>query len=75
MYEHARSFPIQDILNKKHTDVEYELLLWQLLESIKNAQRGICRLPNYVDCGEPLYEEHESFRERFDTVRKILKVC
>ncbi|KAI0901647.1 hypothetical protein F4806DRAFT_490120 [Annulohypoxylon nitens] len=69
-YEHAKSLPIQDILNKKHTDVEYELVLWQLLESIGNAQRGICRLPNYLDCGEPLYEEYGSFGERFDTTSK-----
>ncbi|XDG01366.1 hypothetical protein ABKA04_000981 [Annulohypoxylon sp. FPYF3050] len=42
-------------------------------ESIGNAQRGICRLPNYLDCGEPLYEEYGSFGERFDTVKKVLK--
>ncbi|KAI1452470.1 hypothetical protein F4805DRAFT_447380 [Annulohypoxylon moriforme] len=37
------------------------------------AQRGLCRLPNYLDCGKPLYEEYESFRDRFNAVENVLR--
>ncbi|KAI1213569.1 uncharacterized protein F4807DRAFT_456913 [Annulohypoxylon truncatum] len=72
-YEHARNSNVQGILNKKYNDLEYELVFWQLLESIYDSQRGHCRLPNHLDRGKPHYEEYRSFGERFDAVINALR--
>ncbi|KAI2616680.1 hypothetical protein GGS26DRAFT_603767 [Hypomontagnella submonticulosa] len=72
-YEPESSQSFKRVRNGKHSDIEFELVLWPLLMSTRDAQAGKCNLPNYLWCGEPQYNAFESFKGRFEAVREALK--
>ncbi|KAI1144262.1 hypothetical protein F5Y05DRAFT_418335 [Hypoxylon sp. FL0543] len=72
-YEPEGSQSVKKIKNGAYTDLEFELVLWPLLMSIRDAQAGRCRLPNYLSNKEPPYNSYESFMDRFAAVRHALE--
>ncbi|KAI0138617.1 hypothetical protein F4776DRAFT_670480 [Hypoxylon sp. NC0597] len=73
IYEPENSQSAKRIRQNSYTDVEFELVLWPLLMSTRDAQVGECKIPNYFSSGDPPYNAYGSFMERFDAVRNALK--
>ncbi|OTA97773.1 hypothetical protein M434DRAFT_379129 [Hypoxylon sp. CO27-5] len=73
IYEPEDSQSVTRIQQNIDTDVEFELVLWPLLMSTRDAQVGKCNLPNYVCCGKLPYNSYDSFMERFNAVHTALK--
>ncbi|KAI0850275.1 hypothetical protein F5Y00DRAFT_260573 [Daldinia vernicosa] len=73
-YEPEGSQSVRRISQGSYTDVEFELVLWPLLFSTRDAQMGQCRLPNYLYCREPPYNSYGSFMERFTAVCDALRL-
>ncbi|KAI1479571.1 hypothetical protein F4774DRAFT_409697 [Daldinia eschscholtzii] len=72
-YEPEGSQSVRRIKSGSYTDVEFELVLWPVLLSTRDAQIGQCRLPNYLYCKEPPYNSYGSFTERFEAVCDALR--
>ncbi|OTA60697.1 hypothetical protein K449DRAFT_435092 [Hypoxylon sp. EC38] len=73
IYEPESSQSAKRIQQGGYSDVEFELILWPLLMSTRDAQAGQCRLPNYLSCDTPTYNAYDSFMERFNAVHYALK--
>ncbi|KAI2777900.1 hypothetical protein F4815DRAFT_495035 [Daldinia loculata] len=73
-YEPEGSQSVRRIKQGSYTDIEFELVLWPLLLSTRDAQMGQCRLPNYLYCKEPPYNSYGSFMERFTAVCDALRL-
>ncbi|KAI0122351.1 hypothetical protein F4814DRAFT_458028 [Daldinia grandis] len=73
-YEPEGSQSFRRIHQGSYTDIEFELVLWPLLLSTRDAQMGQCRLPNYLYCKEPPYNSYGSFMERFTAVCDALRL-
>ncbi|KAL7626475.1 hypothetical protein AAE478_003247 [Parahypoxylon ruwenzoriense] len=61
------------VKGNSYSDLEWEIVLWPLLMSIIDAQRGICRIPNYLNCRGPVSNSYNSFMDRFNAVVDSLK--
>ncbi|KAI1469239.1 uncharacterized protein F4812DRAFT_470283 [Daldinia caldariorum] len=72
-YEPEGSQSVRRIRSGSYSDIEFELVLWPVLLSTRDAQAGQCRLPNYLYCKEPPYNSYGSFVERFAAVCDALR--
>ncbi|OTB17747.1 hypothetical protein K445DRAFT_9603 [Daldinia sp. EC12] len=72
-YEPEGSQSVRRIQSRSYSDIEFELVLWPVLFSTRDAQIGQCRLPNYLYCKEPPYNSYGSFTERFEAVCDALR--
>ncbi|KAI8966276.1 hypothetical protein F5Y11DRAFT_365858 [Daldinia sp. FL1419] len=72
-YEPEDSQGIKRLKRGDYADLEFELVLWPLLMSTRDAQQGQCRLPNYLYRKEPPFNTYGSFTERFHAVCDALR--
>ncbi|KAI1452467.1 hypothetical protein F4805DRAFT_447375 [Annulohypoxylon moriforme] len=72
-FEPEGSLILKRIQQRYYADLEFELALWPLLMSIRDAQAGQCNIPNYHSSKFPAYNVYGSFIERFDAVYEALK--
>ncbi|KAI1781328.1 hypothetical protein F4818DRAFT_451462 [Hypoxylon cercidicola] len=62
-------------IQQKHwADLEWELIMWRLLLSIRDAQSGVCNLPRYSSSADQPFETYETFSERFGVVLEALRL-
>ncbi|KAI1213567.1 uncharacterized protein F4807DRAFT_456911 [Annulohypoxylon truncatum] len=73
IFEPEGSKILKRIQQKYYADFEFELVLWPLLMSIRDAQAGKCNIPNYNCSRVSQYNVYGSFTERFDVVYDALK--
>ncbi|KAI5855068.1 hypothetical protein GGS23DRAFT_618983 [Durotheca rogersii] len=73
IYEPAHGQSVKRLQNGYYTDLENELILWKLLESICEAQRGHCLIPQYSNCRDRAYDHYDNFQARFNSTIEALR--
>ncbi|KAI1375776.1 hypothetical protein F4677DRAFT_445938 [Hypoxylon crocopeplum] len=73
-YEPLNAHSVKRIQRGAFTDVEYELVLWPLLISIRESQKGHCQLAHYKNGKNGKNPNvYLTFTERFDAVMDALR--
>ncbi|XXG96860.1 hypothetical protein Hte_003151 [Hypoxylon texense] len=68
IFEPASAQAVKHIQQGKWSDWEWEIIMWTLLVSVRDAQSGVSKLPGYSSTKGQRYEKYESFGDRFRVV-------